>query len=140
MPHATFGEVVRAVGSAVAVRFTPTYLFYLLYSTYLFPNRPRTRLKLLQLVSILRYCQSYLPCRIDISYCQFYMARGSSGSIPPPFLFWRDNQNLRSEERGKNYQKTDGPQTDDTTISASTNKMKLVCFYSPAIRLQHQNI
>ena len=32
-------------GSAVAVMYTPTYLFYLLYSRYLFPNWPRTRLK-----------------------------------------------------------------------------------------------
>ena len=55
---------------------------------------------------------------------------------PPLFLFWWETQNSRSEER---EEKTDGPWTDDITIFASTNKMKLVGFYTPAIRLQLQN-
>ena len=69
------------------------------------------------------------------------IGRGSGGSIPPLFYILAGKSKFKERrKRGKNYQKTDGPWTDDTTISASTNKMKLVRFYSPAIRLQHQNI
>jgi hypothetical protein len=66
---------------------------------------------------------------------------GPVGLSPPLFFILAGKSKFEERrKRGKNYQKTDGPRTDDNTISASTNKMKLVCFYSPAIRLQRQNI
>jgi hypothetical protein len=42
--------------------------------------------------------------------------------LSPPFFILAETQNSRSKER---EEKTDGPRTDDITISASTNKMKL---------------
>ncbi len=50
--------------------------------------------------------------------------RGSGGSIF--FILAGKSKFEERRKRGKNYQKTDGPRTDDTTISASTNKMRLV--------------
>jgi hypothetical protein len=63
------------------------------------------------------------------------------GLSPPLFFILAGKSKFEERrKRGKNYQKTDGPQTDDTTISASTNKMKLVRFYYPAIAAsEHMN-
>ena len=75
--------------------------------------------------------QGYITARVG----------GPVGLSPPLFFILAGKSKFEEQrKRGKNYQKTDGPRTDDTTISASTNKMKLVRFYSPAIRLQRQNI
>jgi hypothetical protein len=72
---------------------------------------------------------------------QLIIVGGPVGLSPPLFFILAGKLKFKERrKRGKNYQKTDGPRTDDTTISASTNKMKLVRFYSPAIRLQRQNI
>jgi hypothetical protein len=66
---------------------------------------------------------------------------GGPLGLSPPLFYSGGKLNIRgakhSEER---EEKTDGPRTDDITIFASTNKMKLVRFYSSAIRLQLQNI
>jgi hypothetical protein len=66
---------------------------------------------------------------------------GPVGLSPPPFFILVGNPKFEERTRSKEREeKTDGPRIDNITISASTNKMKLVRFYSPAIRLQLQNI
>jgi len=64
------------------------------------------------------------------------LAVGDSVGLSPLLFFILAGKSKFEErrKRGKNYQKTDGPWTDDTTISTSTNKMKLP--YIPGFKNQ----
>jgi hypothetical protein len=95
------------------------------------------------LLSLVTVPTSVAAAASTILYRQLYSAEvgGPVGLSPPLFFILAGKSKFEEQrKRGKNYQKTDGPRTDDTTISASTNKMRLVRFYSPAIKLQRQNI